>query len=178
MYPDFLFLHKYTVSYNEIIYNVSMYFSIYVHIYIHIHTHVYTYVWQQNTEGLAGSICQENSFKVYFKKGNLKHFTCFITLWSIYIPEFFHKSIWSLNWPRDCTLKQTKKTPNKWKVILTSNSFISITKLHYLEGIKNILISVLGLGFLKVTYSSEQRLLKRNKTLPLKQHINIYYYMV
>lgn len=118
MYPNSLILHKYTIFYQYV-----YIFLIYMHTYIHIY--VYICIWQQNTERLAGSICQENSFKVYIK-GNLKRFTCFITLWSIYIPEFFHKSIWSLNWPRDCTLKQTKKTPNKWKVIFTSNSFTSI----------------------------------------------------
>lgn len=31
--------------------------------------------------------------------------TCFITLWSVYVPELFHKSIWSLYRPRHCTLK-------------------------------------------------------------------------
>lgn len=31
--------------------------------------------------------------------------TCFITLWSVYVPELFHKSIWSLHRPRHCTLK-------------------------------------------------------------------------
>lgn len=58
---------------------------------------------------------------------NLKCFTCFITLWSIYIPEFLHKSIWSLNRPRDCTLKQTKETTYKQKITLT-NSFICIRR--------------------------------------------------
>lgn len=49
--------------------------------YVHTQTHTYvTNMAQQNTEKLAGSISQENSFKVYFSKGNLRHFTCFITL--------------------------------------------------------------------------------------------------
>lgn len=161
MYANFLIFHKYTIFYQHV------YILIYVHTYINIHAYVYTCTWQQNTERLAESICQENSFKVYFKR-NLKHFTCFITLWSIYIPEFFHKSIWSLNWPRDCTLKQTKKTPNKWKVIFTSNSFTPIIKLHKQESMKNVYISVLGSSFWKVIYSSEQRPLKRNNTLPSK----------
>lgn len=52
----------------------------YFYICAHTNTHVYTNTGQQNTEKLSGSISQEKSFKAYFNKGNLMHFTCFITL--------------------------------------------------------------------------------------------------
>lgn len=48
--------------------------------YVHTETRMYIQTQENKTQKLAESISQENSFKVYFKKGNLRHFTCFITL--------------------------------------------------------------------------------------------------
>lgn len=44
----------------------------YFYICAHINMHLYTNTGQQNTEKLTASISQENSFKVYFKEGNLR----------------------------------------------------------------------------------------------------------